>query len=461
MRRQCQALKHAHPAFPSEQYAKDVLAGIESLELKERVIHMANCLHKHLLRTQISRSPFAHSNLDWEFKAHAIPILSRCAQAGVFPPGESQDPHPAFAAWPLIDYVGMHGLDCPEESLPLLAELTHLFTAEFAIRPFALKHFDLTHHHALIWCGHENEHVRRLASEGLRPRLPWGLRIQQLCKDPSPLFPILDKLKADTSLYVRKSVANSINDISKDHPDIVIDLCRSWLSGSNYSESKQDAKDVSGIDMSSSQISDHTKWIIKHGTRTLVKQGKPEALLLFGCNAPVKIICTKLALRKVGAPTALASPNGLRRDSRVPTGKAEPLLDVRIGDSVEIEVEIVNEDEEQSESIILDFAVHYARSENQSKSSPPDATPPTKKTVTGKKRQRQTEEANAALEDSKRFRKVFKLASRTLEPNFAATFSKTVSFRPISTRKYYAGRHTIDILLNGKVCKSLDFILRD
>ncbi len=114
----------------------------------------------------------------------------------------------------------------------------------------------------LKWADDENEHVRRLSSEGCRPRLPWGGALREFKKAPSPILPILEKLKADESLYVRKSVANNLNDIIKDHPQIVLQLAQRWLKADHP----------------------HTNWIVKHGVRTLLKRGNKDALALFGLN---------------------------------------------------------------------------------------------------------------------------------------------------------------------------------
>jgi 3-methyladenine DNA glycosylase AlkC len=146
-----------------------------------------------------------------------------------------------------------------EPSVKALQEITSLASAEFAVRPFLLKYPQQMLQTMAAWSIHPNLHVRRLASEGCRPRLPWAMAVPFLKKDPSLLLPILENLKADPSDYVRRSVANNLNDISKDHPQFVLQLASTWK-GANASTDK----------------------LLKHACRTLFKVGHPEALQLFG-----------------------------------------------------------------------------------------------------------------------------------------------------------------------------------
>lgn len=166
-----------------------------------------------------------------------------------------------FVAIFLSDFVAQYGLDDPKFSLNALRDFTRFGSAEFAIRPFLVRDQEATLAAMLAWTKDRDEHVRRLASEGCRPRLPWGLRLQSLIRNPSPLAPILDALNCDDALYVRKSVANSLNDIAKDHPEWVLSRLDSW-------------------DLTSA----HTGWIAKRACRTLIKRGHPETLKLFGFN---------------------------------------------------------------------------------------------------------------------------------------------------------------------------------
>lgn len=159
------------------------------------------------------------------------------------------------------DFVEMYGQDERywELSMDALERYTQYSTAEFAVRPFIIKHEDRMMDQMATWTKHVNEHVRRLASEGCRPALPWGQALINFKKDPMPVLRILEMLKADSSLYVRKSVANNLNDISKTHPNLIVGLAKNW-----YGENE------------------HTDWIVKHGCRTLLKKGNRDVLDIFG-----------------------------------------------------------------------------------------------------------------------------------------------------------------------------------
>jgi len=158
------------------------------------------------------------------------------------------------------DFVEVFGKKYFVESMSALALFTQNSTAEFAIRVFLDSEPEKTKLQMLEWSQSENEHLRRLSSEGMRPRLPWAAHLPWIADNPDWIYPILDNLKADESRYVQKSVANLINDVSKNQEQWVIDLCKSW-------------KKVQ---------SKNTQWIIKHGLRTLLKQGNADALELIG-----------------------------------------------------------------------------------------------------------------------------------------------------------------------------------
>ncbi|NMO97650.1 DNA alkylation repair protein [Paenibacillus lemnae] len=172
--------------------------------------------------------------------------------------------HPSCQGFPYLifpDFVEVYGREKKEWDLSIRA--LEIFTthssAEFAVRPFIMDDSESMMKQMAVWSHSENEHVRRLSSEGCRPRLPWGQALVMFKKDPEPIIKILEQLKADPSLYVRKSVANNLNDIAKDHPELVLDIARRWL-GSHP----------------------HTDWIVRHGCRTLIRKANPEVLSLFG-----------------------------------------------------------------------------------------------------------------------------------------------------------------------------------
>ena len=159
------------------------------------------------------------------------------------------------------DFVEVYGQDEANWNISMAAleRYTPHASAEFAVRPFIINHEERMMAQMYAWSKSDNEHVRRLASEGCRPALPWAQGLPKYKKDPTPILRILEQLKTDPDLYVRKSVANNLNDISKTHPDLVAKIAKEWH-GDNP----------------------HTNWIVKHACRTLLKKGNREVLALFG-----------------------------------------------------------------------------------------------------------------------------------------------------------------------------------
>jgi len=235
-----ESLKTVYPDFLVEEFLQSVFSDSwGALELKQRMRHIARCLKQWL--------PENYSD--------AIAIMMQAS------PKVN-----GLIVMSFADYVELYGQGHWELSMQALEEFTKSCSSEFAIRPFLDLEPKLGMQQMLTWARHKNEHVRRLASEGCRPRLPWGMALKKFKKDPSPIIPILEKLKNDPSEYVRKSVANNLNDISKDHPELVLGLCESWQ-----------GKSAS------------TDWIIKHACRTLLKSGNKRAMLLFGFGDPEQI----------------------------------------------------------------------------------------------------------------------------------------------------------------------------
>lgn len=167
---------------------------------------------------------------------------------------------------PYSTYIYQYGLnpqlnlnrDPFDLSMNAQIELTKRFTAEFSIRPYLIADQERSLASIYSWLNHKSNHVRRLCTEGTRSRLPWGINIPSFIKDPSPIIPILEALKNDNSLYVRRSVANSLGDIAKDHPDLVFDICTQWLQNSDT----------------------NLKWLIRHAVRYHAKKSHPRALEL-------------------------------------------------------------------------------------------------------------------------------------------------------------------------------------
>ncbi|MFP5519130.1 MAG: DNA alkylation repair protein [Bdellovibrionia bacterium] len=176
-----------------------------------------------------------------------------------------------FELWPLLHFIQIYGLDHFEESMEAIEVLTEHFSGEFAVRPYILRDANKALSYLQKWSQSSNEHLRRLSSEGSRPRLPWGQILSNIIAAPKLTTAILENLKYDSSLYVRKSVANHLNDISKDHPEFVLQLLKVWSQ------------------KSPSQHRDKIQWILRHSLRTLIKAGNPKALILMGVNPKNKI----------------------------------------------------------------------------------------------------------------------------------------------------------------------------
>jgi 3-methyladenine DNA glycosylase AlkC len=247
-------LKEEYPVFDAEGFVNAVCdATWPNLELKEKMRHTTLSLYKFL--------PPDFSE--------AVKILK-----AIVPKVKG------FEAIVLPDYVEVYGLEFPEISVPALGILTVCGSSEFGIRPFLIRDLEGTMKYMNQWADSDDFRVRRFASEGCRPRLPWGMGIPALKKDPSLILPILEKLKDDPEEFVRKSVANNLNDISKDHPKLVLDICERWQGNSP-----------------------RTDWIIKQACRTLLKQGNQRAMLLFGFANPEQMKIENLQFSSVSIKT--------------------------------------------------------------------------------------------------------------------------------------------------------------
>lgn len=215
-----------------------------------------------------------------------------------------------FASIALPEYVALYGEAHFDLSMEALRFLTRFGSSEFAIRPFLARDLERTLAVMETWAHDDNEHVRRLASEGCRPRLPWSFQIKELVADPSPVANILQALKSDPSLYVRKSVANHLNDITKDSPGWVLERLEAWPI--------DDAR---------------TAWIVKHALRTLIKKGDPRALALIGAGGKAEVKVDDFAV----APAAITLGQRIRMDARLVSTSDEP------------------------QRLVVDYAVHYVK----------------------------------------------------------------------------------------------------
>lgn len=336
------AISRAYPAFPQNEFLSEVVPQLAALELKGRMQLIARSLASHL-----PKGP-----------QKSFPILLRSIRSAKNPQGLE-----GFQAWPLTQFVEDQGIDHPELSLTTLKELTKVMSAEFAIRPFLQHHRSLSLRALAKWATDENVHVRRLASEGSRPRLPWGQRLVDFQRDPNLCLGILRLLRLDPELYVRKSVANHLNDFSKDHPDWLVKELAAWK------REFPDNKDIA--------------WIIRHSCRSLIKAGHPGALALIGIkSANIQKPSLKLD------PATVKLGGTLKITFTATGGKKEPWL--------------------------IDYAIHHRKSNGELKP------------------------------------KVFKWTRKDTKAGEKISLQKSHRIVPISTRKYYSGKHEVEILVNGK-----------
>lgn len=343
-----QVFARIYDGFDEEIFVERSLEGLAELELKERARHIMEALDRLLPS---------------EFEAVAD-IISASLHPSEDPSRDGAEFGPlgvmGMAGWPVVDLVTHRGIDNPEAALPLLMQVTKRFSAEFAIRPFLDIHTDHTLSVLEGWLLDDNQHVRRLVSEGTRPRLPWGMRLNKFVADPLRILPLLEELRDDPEEYVRRSVANNLNDIAKDHPDLVADIAVSWL--------KDATRD--------------RKRLVKHACRTLIKQGHKRTLAAFGYSPIDEISC----VLEIKSPT------------------------VKYGEALVFEMEI--QAGAGNDNVMVDYAIHFVKANGRT--SP----------------------------------KVFKWKDTSLSAGTMAA-NRNHAIKPITTRKYYAGTHAVEIFVNG------------
>ena len=278
------ALHSAHSDLPTEEFIAACLDGLQDMELKARVRHISAVIQRLI--------PASYPD--------ALTIVTNAAKNEL----------PGFVAWPLLDWVETHGLDHPEISLAALRRMTSTFSAEFAIRPYLLQHTELCLQTLAAWTEDPDQHTRRLVSEGTRPRLPWGQRLPMFMADPAPVIALLERLKDDPEEYVRRSVANNLNDIAKDHPDLVATMGARWIESAPTERQR----------------------LVKHGLRTLIKQGHTGALEALGYTTRPRV---EVAFRLDAA-------------------------DLHFGDDLLLHAEVLSRSR-KTQKLVVDFAVHYRK----------------------------------------------------------------------------------------------------
>lgn len=277
-------IKQVYKPFSSEKFLKQVVAPLSSLSLNQRLRHTNVVLHEFL--------PANYKT--------SIAILKECIP--LVKPGYTNLVFP--------DFVSQYGTHDFKTSLEALHYFTPFGSSEFAIRTFLKQDMKKTIKTMYRWSEDENEHVRRLSSEGSRPRLPWSFKLDAIIHDPTLTKPILENLKQDDSLYVRKSVANHINDISKDSPDYVLRLVKLW-----------------------DQKHPHTGWIVKRGCRSLFKQGDQKSLTAFNYTSDARVSLRKFIL--------------------IPDS-------IYIGEAMTFQFELSSK-ENKMQKLMVDYRVHYIK----------------------------------------------------------------------------------------------------
>ena len=348
-------LQQAKPDFDRAGFEHAACDGLDALELKARTVQIAQAMGQALS----------------DDFTQAVDVVQR-AMGDPGPPPEDEGMG-GVRFWPHVSFLSAFGLSEPETALRAMRLFTQHFSCEFAIRDFLIHHPDLTMRHVMEWSRDADWRVRRLASEGTRPRLPWGQQLKAFIANPEPVLNLLDAMHDDPQLIVRRSVANNLNDIAKDHPDSAVEAAERWFSTGHAG----------------------SKWTVKHGLRTLIKQGHPGALAVLGFSGGDAVEVEALSLTP-------ATP--------------------KIGGSAELTLRLQN-----GEAAPVNLVVDYA--------------------------------LQRTLANGKKGEKVFKLRTLSLDPAETVEITTKLHFKQLSTRTYYPGEHAVRLLINGRVASELEFEL--
>jgi 3-methyladenine DNA glycosylase AlkC len=292
-------LQRAWPGFDSARFLAEVLPNFEALAMKARAMRMADALEALL--------PMEFEHAAAVVESSLLPVRGDEALNEL-----SSNEHglAGWVIWPLGEFVARRGVHSPARAMQCLHALTQRFTAEFAIRPLLIAHPHAVYAILQTWLGDPSAHVRRLISEGSRPRLPWGLALQAAIADPSPAYPLLAALQDDPSEYVRRSVANHLNDIGRDDPTRLVQWLKRYLP----------------------EAPGQRRAMLKHASRTLIKRGHPQLMA-----------CWDLGHYFQGEAAVVVGPKC-----------------VRIGDALEIGVTL-RSTASTSQTLLIDYRVHHVR----------------------------------------------------------------------------------------------------
>ncbi|MCJ8277927.1 MAG: DNA alkylation repair protein [Bdellovibrionales bacterium] len=346
-------IKKSYPKFDDKAFLKSSLKNFPKLEMKERVVQISSELHNFL------PGPYKKN----------ISLLIKTLKSQKNPEGLE-----GFILWPYSHYIETYGLEDFKTSMTALYEVTQRFTSEFGIRAFIEKDPKAVYELLENWVNDSNEHVRRLVSEGTRPNLPWGKKISHMEKLLKKNISLLNALKDDSSEYVRKSVANHMNDITWIDDQLALKSLKKW----NKSSSKE------------------LQWICKHALRSLLKQGRPEALELLGFSHKSRAQVKDLKLSK---------------------------KTIKEGDHFDLSFSLKNQ-ESKTTQYMVDYIIFYPK-------------------------------ANGQLSP-----KTFKLKNLKLDKNQTSDIVKKIHFKKVTTRKHYKGVHELHIQVNGKVRAKTQFRLQ-
>lgn len=283
--------------FNKKSFEQPILNELPDLELKARAQLIADHLH-HVL-------PASYQRRYKIILAILHPYTDMTSELG-----SSNKGIRGWGMMPLGMVVGQHGTDAFDDSLLLLKEMTKRFSSEFEVRYFLLADQARTIEVMRGWINDSSLHVRRLVSEGTRPRLPWAMQLPALVADPAPMLPLLEALRDDKEEYVRRSVANHLNDIAKDHPDLVANITTQWMVGADKNRIK----------------------LLRHACRTLIKQGHIGVLAAFGLHSPE----LKLSQLQVETPKVI------------------------FGDSLTFNADLLSTSS-KSQDLVIDYLVHFIK----------------------------------------------------------------------------------------------------
>lgn len=290
-------------AFDRSGFEAQALGGLETLEFKARAVQIAEALEAYLPADFDAAAGWLEQALGPAGEGDELGGF-RCTEAGVA----------GWVIWPMSEFIARRGLAQPERALHALHAMTQRFSTEWAIRPFIVQHPELLWSTLARWAGDPSAHVRRLVSEGSRPRLPWGLQLKLLIADPSPTLPLLARLQDDPSAYVRRSVANHLNDIAKDHPGVVADWLDAHLPGAGAERQA----------------------LLRHASRSLVKAGDVRVLRAWGRGDGL-----------VGRATLAVFP-----------------ARIRLGDAVALTAELTSSSR-ASQNLVVDYVVHHVKADGR------------------------------------------------------------------------------------------------